>query len=482
MRTLKQLLVLIVLVLHKSQNVLASSNTTFNNQTTVVGNNATLPSNNTDSILSNETEYLMDVVYWEQKPFLFYNEEKQEMDGIIPQMFSQADEFCITQRNRKINHYKRRMPSRKAFFDLARAVNTSYGEGDLEGIRADRSFWVSVLAYADRNEDKFKKNRKLRAFQLMTSNEIAVIVRREMISLPNKIIRGILSCEQIFFLAILMAVLFGLVLWMIERYQNEDFPESFIRGIGSGLYWSIVSMTTVGYGDITPKNPIGRFIACIWLFVGVMVGCIVVATMTDVVTGVGDLNVYGQKVAVLEHSYEAKTAEKDYRANIVPVESYDEVLRLLRENKVFAGMMNVDVAAWYQDEINDDTNPTPLRIVQKLPAKLYVNCYLPTDLAREMKEVFKCMYYSKDEVYTYSIEAFKRHCHTETLYIGSMSELIMNNLYIQVLLGAVCGLMLVGIIYDLVKYWQGGMKDDKKKKLINNNHDEKIQLNGFNSY
>ena len=160
----------------------------------------------------------------------------------------------------------------------------------------------------------------------------------------------------------------------------------------------------------------------------------------------------------------------------------------------FAGMMNADVAAWYQDEINDDGAHVPLRIVQKLPAKLYVNCYLPSDLAAEMKDVFKCMYYSKDEVYTYSIEAFKQYCHTNTLYIGSMSELIFSNLYIQILLGAVCGLVLVGVMYDFFNYWQfvkhGGTKGANffHSKSSNNNierqsrDEEKIKLNGFDGY
>ena len=170
-------------------------------------------------------------------------------------------------------------------------------------------------------------------------------------------------------------------------------------------------------GDITPKNSLGRFIACIWLFVGVMVGCIMTATMTDVVTGVKDLSVLNKRVSVLENSFEEKTAEKDYRAKVVRAESYENVLELVRRGEVFAGMMNADVAAWYQDEIDDDSEQVPLRIVEKLPANLYINCYLPADLALQMKKIFKCMYYAKDEVYTYSIQAFQQYCHTNTLYI-----------------------------------------------------------------
>ena len=278
-----------------------------------------------------------------------------------------------------------------------------------------------------------------------------------------------------------MAILFGLVLWVIERYQSKELPNSFIKGLGTGLYWAIVSMTTVGYGDITPKNPIGRFIACIWLFVGVMVGCIMTATMTDIVTGVKDLNVLNKRVSVLEHSFEEKTAEKDYRAKVVRAQSYDQVLEMVRNGDVFAGMMNADVAAWYQDEINDDTALVPLKIVEKLPANLYINCYLPADLALQMKKIFKCMYYAKDEVYTYSIQAFQQYCHTDTLYIGSMSDLVFHNIYIQILLGAVAGLMLIGIGYDVTNYWtyvksSGSEKGEKETDQLMTKKKEK---NGF---
>ena len=439
---------------------------------TTTSNNVTInhtSTNGTVTPTSNVTEYLMDVVYWEQKPFLFYN-KKGEIDGIIPQLFEQASAYCLSGNTTiKINNYIKRTTDRKHFYELARSY-TDYQHGELTRIRKNNAFWVPVVAYSNRKIDEFIKRRGLRTFQLMKSDKIAVIVRRNLISLPNKIIRGILSCQQIFFLAILMAILFGLTLWVIERYQNKELPTSFVKGLGTGLYWAIVSMTTVGYGDITPKNWLGRFIACIWLFVGVMVGCIMTATMTDVVTGVKDLNVLNKKVSVLEHSFEEKTAEKDYRANVVRAESYEQVLDLVRRGEVFAAMMNADVAAWYQDEIDNNSANVPLRIVEKLPANLYINCYLPADLALEMKNIFKCMYYAKDEVYTYSIEAFQQYCHTNTLYIGSMADLIINNIYIQILLGAVVGLMLMGIGYDMANYWlrtkSDAMEEREKESLM----------------
>ena len=68
---------------------------------------------------STKPTVLMDVVYWEQKAFIFYN-KKGEMDGIIPLMFSQAQAYCIPNNDSlKMIDYVKRAESRKQFYDLA---------------------------------------------------------------------------------------------------------------------------------------------------------------------------------------------------------------------------------------------------------------------------------------------------------------------------------------------------------------------------
>lgn len=74
-----------------------------------------------------------------------------------------------------------------------------------------------------------------------------------------------------------MAALFGLLLlvgflvWLLERRRNTQFGGTPVEGIGAGLWWSAVTMTTVGYGDKAPVTFAGRALAMIWMFAGVIV-------------------------------------------------------------------------------------------------------------------------------------------------------------------------------------------------------------------
>lgn len=72
---------------------------------------------------------------------------------------------------------------------------------------------------------------------------------------------------------ILVFLLFGVgaLLWLIERKRNSaQFGGSAAQGIGSGFWWSAVTMTTVGYGDKAPITFAGRLLATIWMFASII--------------------------------------------------------------------------------------------------------------------------------------------------------------------------------------------------------------------
>ena len=56
-------------------------------------------------------------------------------------------------------------------------------------------------------------------------------------------------------------------------------PESFPT-IGSGLWWAIQTLTTVGYGDLVPENALGKLIATIVMLNGIAFLTVVTAAVT----------------------------------------------------------------------------------------------------------------------------------------------------------------------------------------------------------
>lgn len=387
---------------------------------------------------------LLKGIYWEVKPYIFTNDQGK-VDGIIPTMFERARHFCVQDKQMSLIRFTNRFSSRNAFHEQLQRPELVYGQGVLKGVQHEEAFWAPVISFLDLD---WESEHHVRSFQLLKSKFIAVIVPRHYIDLPSKLLRGIASCGPIFVIAILLAILFSMVVWAIEHRDNDTFPRSFVRGSLKGFWWSCVSMTTVGYGDTVPRSLIGRFVALWWLFIGVMVGCVMTATVTNIVSNVDDLSIYGKTVAVLQNSYESKVAALNYEAIVVPVASYEDVFEYVRHNKAFAGLINADVAAWYQKEIQEHVNHTALHIVKKLPANLYMKCLMSTNLSREMRKIINCMYRFREEIYTQAEEHFQKYCHMETLHVGSIAELCMTDFFIQMLFGLVGLGVTLGCLYD----------------------------------
>ncbi|UJR35905.1 hypothetical protein I4U23_028648 [Adineta vaga] len=71
----------------------------------------------------------------------------------------------------------------------------------------------------------------------------------------------------IFFL-VLFIVIFASLIYYAERLQNN--PDNDFTSIPIGLWWSIVTMTTVGYGDMVPKTYIGMMVGGLCALTGVL--------------------------------------------------------------------------------------------------------------------------------------------------------------------------------------------------------------------
>lgn len=77
----------------------------------------------------------------------------------------------------------------------------------------------------------------------------------------------------------------GALVWFFERRSNPDqFGGANSHGILSGLWWSAVTMTTVGYGDKSPVTLGGRIVALVWMFASIIIISGVTAAITSALT------------------------------------------------------------------------------------------------------------------------------------------------------------------------------------------------------
>jgi len=83
-----------------------------------------------------------------------------------------------------------------------------------------------------------------------------------------------------------LLLLLGVVIWLIERpgRSGKPPPEDSVVTLRDGLYWAVVTMTTVGYGDKTPKTPLGRLVAVVWMLSSVALVSLLSASLVSRLT------------------------------------------------------------------------------------------------------------------------------------------------------------------------------------------------------
>lgn len=76
------------------------------------------------------------------------------------------------------------------------------------------------------------------------------------------------------FTLLTLVIIFGSLMYLIEGEENG------FTSIPQSAYWAIVTLTTVGYGDISPKTPLGQAVAAMIMIMGYAI----IAVPTGIVT------------------------------------------------------------------------------------------------------------------------------------------------------------------------------------------------------
>jgi ABC-type amino acid transport substrate-binding protein len=141
---------------------------------------------------------------------------------------------------------------------------------------------------------------------------------------------------------VLTVLIFGVMLWIAERNHNRMQFGTGWHGLFDGLWWSAVTITTVGYGDKAPKSKIGRAIAMLWMFLAIIIISAFTGTVASTLT-VKSLNVDIEKFEELRNvkklgCVHGSTSEDLLKKNNIAIHYYydspEEALRGLANKEI----------------------------------------------------------------------------------------------------------------------------------------------------
>jgi voltage-gated potassium channel len=116
----------------------------------------------------------------------------------------------------------------------------------------------------------FRALRLLRVFRIFKLSRFLTEINFLTIAL-----KGSLRKISVFLLTVLtLTIILGSIMYLVEKRENgfSNIPES--------IYWAIVTITTVGYGDISPVTPVGKFVASVVM----LIGYAIIAVPTGILT------------------------------------------------------------------------------------------------------------------------------------------------------------------------------------------------------
>ncbi|MCR4658910.1 MAG: ion transporter [Bacteroidales bacterium] len=155
--------------------------------------------------------------------------------------------------------------------------------------------YLSLIVPATQALTVLRLLRVLRIFRIFKLERFQQEAGRLLAALRNSAVKIL-----IFMLFVLVAaIILGTIIYAIEGDRNPA-----LQSIPQGIYWAVVTMTTVGYGDVAPVTPAGRFLAVIVMLLGYSI----IAVPTGIVAG--EVVVQHrqprqrQRKAAIEHEYD----------------------------------------------------------------------------------------------------------------------------------------------------------------------------------
>jgi ABC-type amino acid transport substrate-binding protein len=239
--------------------------------------------------------------------------------------------------------------------EIARELELAfiYHETDLKGIfsdlvggNADVAFSCITVTNERENIVDFSHHYLDSGLRIMILNKSKFSLIESVKSIYSPIVVKSLTYIGLFI------IICGHVFWWVER-GHKYISAKYLPGIFQAYWYVLVTMTTVGYGDIVPRKWVGRLMAFLVMIIGIgffgwsiaqLSSAITLQTLHSDITDHQDLR--GRLVATVEGTTSVPALEK-IGAVVVPAKTIDQAYEKLLKDEVNALVFDSPTILYY---------------------------------------------------------------------------------------------------------------------------------------
>eukprot|EP00794_Sanderia_malayensis_P019104 gene19104-21019_t len=334
----------------------------------------------------------IDVLFTEFPPYIYTEPGTKKIVGLIPGILQEAIHSCCVNCS-KINYNLKY----KTINELLSQVRAATILTPIVSLIGSKSFLNSTY------------------IELFETRGVAYVTTKERnLEYFQKFLDSILSNWPLFLISILLALNAGILIWLLDSWSNKDeFPMSFHKGVIEGLWWAYVTMTTVGYGDKTPKSLPARFLSMMWIFIGIAISGIFTASL---ITGMTQ-SLSPEKVS-LDDKTIGVTNHTSYEYQIVFMD-YKDMKAALQNKSVEGLLMDVFALSYFYDDLRGSIDNLHIRTDAIKNTKTSYGIVFPYDAqnatnklwATHLAEFFWLNQDNMDTLLQISKSKLKQHLH-----------------------------------------------------------------------
>ncbi len=108
------------------------------------------------------------------------------------------------------------------------------------------------------------------------------------------------NLSRLAFIAVVSIAIYFLLLFFIVEFEAQN-PDSGIKTLYDAVWWSTVTLTSVGYGDLVPTTEGGRIIGFLFLFGSLTLFAVIIGQISSIMNNIKEHRRLGQYGTSLKH-------------------------------------------------------------------------------------------------------------------------------------------------------------------------------------